>query len=101
MKNPRITGYDILHMTPETIHASIEMKTGTVYTELRRLEKFGFVRSIQSKEGRKSRHYEITTSGVQEIKALNVQIQNRINNLIMPLLELIESTLRNSGGNTI
>ena len=93
MKKPQITGYDILHMTPETINTSIEMKTGTVYTELRRLEKFGFVKSIQSQEGRKSRHYEITTAGIDELKALNKQIKNRIKYLIEPLLELMDSAL--------
>jgi len=93
MKKPKITGYDILHMTPETINTSIEMKTGTVYTELRRLEKSGFVKSIQSQEGRKSRHYEITTEGVEELKALNTQIKNRIKFLIEPLIELMDSVL--------
>ena len=93
MKKPKITGYDILHLTPETINASIEMKTGTVYTELRRLEKFGFVKSIQSQEGRKIRHYEITSSGVEELKALKTQIRNRIKYLIDPLLELMDSAL--------
>jgi len=93
MKKPQITGYDILHLTPETINASIKMKTGTVYTELRRLEKFGFVKSIQTPEGRKSRHYEITTAGIDELKALNQQIKNRIKYLIEPLLELMDSTL--------
>lgn len=93
MKNPQITGYDILHDTPETINASIEIKTGTVYTELRRLEKFGFVKSIQSQEGRKSRHYEITTASIKELKALNMQIKNRIKYLIEPLLELMDFVL--------
>ncbi len=93
MKNPRITGYEILQIVPETINTSLKVKTGTVYTELRKLEGLGFVTSSQSAEGRKRRHYEITTKGIEELNDLYIQIKSRIQFLLEPLLELINSIL--------
>lgn len=93
MRNPCITGYEILKIVPETINVSLKMKTGTLYTELRRLEEFGFVESSQSAEGRKRRHYEITTKGIKELNDIYFQIQSRIQFLLEPLLELINSIL--------
>ena len=93
LKNPQITGYEILQIVPETINTSLRVKTGTVYTELRKLEKASLVKSIQASEGRKRRHYEITENGLVELNELNLQIKNRIHSLLEPLLELINSTL--------
>ena len=93
MRNPRITGYEILQIVPEAINVSMKVKTGTVYTELRKLEKVGLVKSIQASEGRRKRQYEITAKGFIELKNLNIQIKTRIQSLLEPLLELIDSTI--------
>ena len=93
LKNPQITGYKILQIVPEVINTSLKLKTGTVYTELRKLEKAGLVQSTQVSEGRKRRHYIITSSGLKELKDLNKQINSRIHTLLEPLLEFIGSTL--------
>ena len=92
-RNPRITGYKIQKIVPEAINASMEVKTGTVYTELRKLEKLGLVKSTQASGGRRRRQYEITAKGLVELKELNTQIKTRIHSLLEPLLELIDSTL--------
>jgi DNA-binding PadR family transcriptional regulator len=69
----------------------VELKSGTVYTELRRLEKQGFVRSIQEDVGRKRRSYEITQAGEMELRQLAHQMQFRVNRVLNPLLALMES----------
>ncbi len=93
MRNPQITGYEILQIVPEAINSSLKVKTGTVYTELRKLEKVGLVNSIQASGGRRRRQYEITALGLVELKELNIQIKTRIQSLLEPLLEFIDSTL--------
>ncbi len=93
LKNPQITGYEIRQIVPKAINTSLEVKTGTIYTELRKLERADLVKSIQMSEGRKLRHYEITEKGIKELNELNQQIKDRIHTLLEPLLELIDSTL--------
>ena len=91
--NPEITGYQLIRMVSKTTNKLIEVKSGTVYTELRRLERFGFVHSSQSSEGRKQRHYKITNEGINELTRLNHQIKIRINFLLKPLRNLIDSSV--------
>jgi len=69
----------------------LELKSGTAYTELRRLEKQGFVRSIQEEVGRKRRGYEITQAGKMELLQIAHQMRFRINRVLNPLLALMES----------
>ena len=69
----------------------VKLKSGTVYTELRRLEKQGFVRSIQEEVGRKRRGYEITQAGEKELLQLAYQMRFRINRVLNPLLALMDS----------
>jgi DNA-binding PadR family transcriptional regulator len=69
----------------------VELKSGTAYTELRRLEKQGFVRSIQEEMGRKRRGYEITQTGEIELLQIAHQMRFRVNRVLNPLLVLMES----------
>jgi len=69
----------------------VELKSGTAYTELRRLEKHGFVKSIQEEAGRKRRGYEITQAGEMELLQIARQLRFRVNRVLNPLLALIES----------
>ncbi|MHA1973547.1 MAG: PadR family transcriptional regulator [Candidatus Hodarchaeales archaeon] len=92
-KNPGITGYKIIKLMPEITNNQITIKTGTVYTELRRLKTNGLVDSTQSSSGRKQRHYQITEEGLKELRRLRSQIEGRINFVLNPLLDLIDSTL--------
>ena len=67
----------------------VELKSGTVYTELRRLEKHGFVRSMQEEVGRQRRGYEITQAGEMELLQLAHQMRFRVNRVLNPLLALM------------
>ncbi len=91
VKYPNITGYDLIKMVPKTLHANLTFKTGTLYSELRRLEKLGKLTSIQSPTGRKQRRYTISASGKQELIQLSLQIQDRLDFIINPLVEVIDS----------
>ncbi|MHA1745567.1 MAG: PadR family transcriptional regulator [Promethearchaeota archaeon] len=94
-KFPNITGYTLMKKkVPENLHPDITLKTGTVYSELRRLEeKEGMLHSEQDETGRRERRYTITEAGMQELKQLSLQIQNRRNFVIGPLLKLIQEAL--------
>lgn len=100
-KFPGITGYELMQLVPQKLHPSITLKTGTVYSELRRLDptnedknkdkfKPQLLTSEQSETGRKHRRYSITNLGREELKLLSQQIQNRRNFVIGPLLKLID-----------
>ena len=93
LKNPGITGYEIIQIVPEVIKSPLNVKTGTVYTELRNLEKLGFVESSQMEKGRKRRQYKLTSSGLEEMRSINLQIKTRIKLLLEPLIDFIDSTL--------
>ena len=98
-KYPGITGYELMQLVPQKLHPSITLNTGTVYSELRRLDPTNedktkpkpiLLTSEQSKTGRKHRRYTITKLGKGELKLLAQQIQNRRNFVIGPLLKLID-----------
>ena len=93
LKNPEITGYEILQIIPEVINSSLKVKTGTVYTELRNLEKLDFVESSQLQKGRKKRQYKLTPAGLEELRSINSQMKIRIKFLLEPLIEFVDSTL--------
>ena len=88
-KFPNITGYQLIQLVPKTLHPDISLKTGTVYSELRKLEERKKLLSEQEDTGRKHRRYTITNAGKQELVQLSQQIQNRKNFVIGPLLKLI------------
>ena len=93
-KFPNITGYNLMKKkVPENLHPDIRLKTGTVYSELRRLEERGILVSEQDVSGRRERRYTLTDSGLEELKQLSQQIQERRNKVIGPLLALIQEVL--------
>ncbi|MBN2156774.1 MAG: PadR family transcriptional regulator [Candidatus Lokiarchaeota archaeon] len=94
---PHITGYTLMKKkVPENLHPDISLKTGTVYSELRRLERSGKLMSEQDKSGRKERYYTITNAGQKELAQLSKQIQNRRNFVLNPLLKIIFEDLLSS-----
>ncbi|MHA1229932.1 MAG: PadR family transcriptional regulator [Candidatus Helarchaeota archaeon] len=90
-KNPGITGYDILKKINEVIKIPIEIKSGTLYTQLRRLESSGLVISEQEFSGRKLRRYKITEKGKKELLAKLEKIKTRIKYFLIPLINYIEN----------
>jgi len=89
-KYPNSTGYDLMSYVSEFTHGKIKLQTGTVYGELRRLEKSKLLVSKLTTEGRKKRCYEITDAGKEELACLIRAIRFRIDNLLEPLIKLYD-----------
>ena len=89
-RQPRVTGYDLMGLISDFTGGLVEMKSGTAYSELRRLETQGLVESTQEKDGRKRRSYTITSSGKKELAQLAEQMKMRVDSILKPLLSLIE-----------
>ncbi len=91
LKNPHVTGYDLMQIVLEEFKSHMSFKTGTLYAELRRLENMGYLISSQNPTGRKQRKYAITEAGEEELKRLSQQIKMRIEHVLTPLVKLIDS----------
>lgn len=89
-RHPRTTGYDLMRLISEFTKGLVELKSGTTYSELRRLESQKLVESTQEKEGRKRRSYTITSSGEKELSHLLNQMKVRVESILNPLLSMIE-----------
>ncbi len=90
-KTPSITGYELMNLVPEIMNNRISFKSGTLYSELRRLENMGLVSSEQSSTGRKQRKYKITSTGKDTLKKISKQVRDRIQFILTPLISLIDS----------
>jgi len=69
----------------------VRFKSGTLYSELRRLENMGLVSSEQSSTGRKQRKYKIAPTGKDALKKISMQINDRIVYILKPLISIIDS----------
>jgi len=90
-RHPHTTGYDLMKLISEFTDGRVDLKSGTTYSELRRLESQKLVESTQEKEGRKRRSYTITSSGESELSQLSNQMKIRVESILKPLLSLIDS----------
>ena len=88
-RHPNSTGYDLMGLISDSTDGLVDLKSGTVYSELRRLEGLGFVTSNQEESGRKRRAYAITKSGVKELSHLEKLMRMRVDSIINPLLDMI------------
>ena len=79
-----------MRLISEFTKGLVELKSGTTYSELRRLESQKLVESTQEKEGRKRRSYTITAAGKRELSQLAGQMKVRVESIIEPLLSLID-----------
>lgn len=84
--NPKISGYSLINKISEFSNNMVELRTGTVYNELRKLEKNGSLISTQEKTSRKIREYTITESGSEELANLMSIVNNKIQDILQPLL---------------
>ena len=80
-----------MNLVPEIMNNRISFKSGTLYSELRRLENMGLVSSEQSSTGRKQRKYEITPTGKDALKKISKQVRDRIQFILNPLISIIDS----------
>ncbi len=87
-KNPKVSGYSIINLINEFTASRVELRTGTVYNELRKLEKNGLLESTQQTTSRKVRLYTISNPGLEELKRLINIIKIKIDILLQPLIDL-------------
>lgn len=64
-------GYEIAKYVNDQTNGALDLKEGTLYPSLRRLEAEGFIESYWGTEagGPRRRYYRITTSGLAELKS--------------------------------
>ena len=84
--NPKVSGYSLISLISEFSNKMVELRTGTVYNELRKLEKNGFLISTQQETSRKIREYTITKSGSEELNNLMSIVKKKIDGILRPLL---------------
>ncbi len=83
---PGSTGYDLIGLIEGLTHGHAVLQSGTIYGELRRLEKHGMLTSQREKEGRRRREYQITQQGEEELAMLMAQVRMRTRTVLNPLL---------------
>lgn len=88
-KYPKSTGYDLMRLISEFTGNLVQLKSGTIYSDLRRIEHQGLVYSVQETSGRRRRSYVITKHGLAELRQLGQQISIRVNCVLLPLMTLI------------
>lgn len=94
MVHPESSGYDLMKSIFDFTGGLIELKSGTVYGELRRLEQQGLVQSKREASGRRRRSYTVTERGTQELRLLVAQVRMRMDHLLRPLTNLADSRLK-------
>jgi len=92
LDRPGSTGYDLMKQIVEFTGGDIQLKTGTVYAELRRLEGAGLVLAEQEESGRRRRAYRLTKKGLHTLKSLANQIDHRVNRVLLPLLKIVSQS---------
>ncbi|TXT54090.1 MAG: hypothetical protein BAJATHORv1_90039 [Candidatus Thorarchaeota archaeon] len=90
-KYPDTAGYDLIKLTNDFTEGRVEISSGTVYTELRRLEKMGYVIPGKAKGSRRRKSYEITEEGRRELANLVKQIELRVETVLKPLVKFVRS----------
>ncbi|MHA1449454.1 MAG: PadR family transcriptional regulator [Candidatus Hodarchaeales archaeon] len=89
-KHPGSSGYDLINHVRSLTSGAVVLKTGTIYTALRNLEKEGYISSYQDSTGRKKRTYKITADGKLELQKSRKMISLRIMRVLTPLMDLIK-----------
>lgn len=90
--NPATTGYTLINLINDFSQNTVELRTGTAYNELRKMEKLKFVSSQQDDSKRKKRSYFITEEGNAELERLMQNIESRVNLVLLPLLHAYKDT---------
>ena len=77
-----------MNLVAEFSNDLINLKSGTTYSELRKLEKFKYVASSLTEGGRKRREYVINEEGEKYITIMIKKINIRIEKLLLPLIKM-------------
>jgi len=89
--NPDSTGYDLMGIVSEFTDKRVELKSGTIYAELRALEKEGLAQSVREKTGRRRRSYRVTGEGRENLIQLAEEVRFRTEHILSPLLSRVNS----------
>ncbi len=87
---PESSGYNLMKAVSEFTNGVITLSSGTVYSELRRLEKKKSISSSRENKGRRRRNYSISSQGEKELFHLIAQIEMRVEILLNPLVEFVK-----------
>ncbi len=90
-KFPNSTGYDLIAKGEKFAKDKIKIQSGSIYPILREFEELKLVTSTQQESGRKRRVYVLTDKGNKELVILGKMLRFRMNNLVNPLLDIIEN----------
>lgn len=74
---PALTGYELIKTMARRSNQHVILKSGSVYSVLRKLEELKFVESEQEQEGRRKRKYSLTGTGKEELTRLRKLIRLR------------------------
>lgn len=91
LRDPKTTGYDLMKEVSEFV--GVRLQTGTIYSELRRMEDLGLVTTQQEMGGRQKRIYVITERGRAELGRLIDQIETRVDKILLPLIKMVKDQL--------
>ncbi|MHA1115211.1 MAG: PadR family transcriptional regulator [Candidatus Heimdallarchaeum aukensis] len=85
-KKPNSSGYSLIKSIRSLTNDLVKLKSGTLYPELRKLEKEGLVISVLTEDKRKTRLYQITEEGKKKLEELINLIELRISNILQPII---------------
>lgn len=71
LRRPRLHGYAIMTAIAETSDEVLKAEEGSLYPALHRMEEAGWIRAewVKRETGRRSRVYELTRAGKQQLAA--------------------------------
>jgi DNA-binding PadR family transcriptional regulator len=85
---PNATGYEMMSYIQKHTNNVINPKSGTIYSELRKLESDKLVKSILYENGRKKRRYQITKKGEVNLNQLIQNVNLKVEKIIFPIISL-------------
>ena len=90
-KYPGSSGYFMNKKIKDIFNETVVLRSGTVYNELRKMEKMGLVRSLLEEKKRKVRKYSLTEKGEKELSRLKKMIKTRVEEILVPLIEFMDN----------
>lgn len=87
---PNSTGYEMMSYVKRHTDNTIIPKSGTIYSELRKMESETLVRSTLHESGRTKRKYKVTKQGKAILDQLIQVMKLKIERVIFPIISLYE-----------
>ncbi|MFX1517778.1 MAG: PadR family transcriptional regulator [Promethearchaeota archaeon] len=87
---PNSTGYEMMSYIQKQTNNYIIPKSGTIYSELRKMESETLVKSTLHESGRTKRKYELTKHGKVVLDQLIQVMKLKMEQVIFPIITLYE-----------